>query len=56
MPIPLLFIAAGAGTALFGVGKGVKAGIDQKEASDTNKAYIISKVVRWNGATFSDFY
>ena len=38
MPIPLLFIAAGAGTALFGVGKGVKAGIDQKEASDTNKA------------------
>ena len=35
MPIPLLFIAAGAGTALFGVGKGVKAGIDQKEASDT---------------------
>jgi hypothetical protein len=38
MPIPLLFIAAGAGTALFGVGKGIKAGIDQKEASDTNKA------------------
>lgn len=33
MPIPLLFIAAGAGTALFGVGKGVKAGIDQKEAN-----------------------
>ncbi len=38
MPIPLLFIAAGAGTALFGVGKGIKAGIDQKEASDTNRA------------------
>ena len=38
MPIPLLFIAAGAGTALFGVGKGIKAGIDQKEASDTNHA------------------
>lgn len=35
MPIPLLFIAAGAGTALFGVGKGVKAGIDQKEASSS---------------------
>lgn len=38
MPIPLLFIAAGAGSALFGVGKGIKAGIDQKEASDTNQA------------------
>ena len=37
MPIPLLFIAAGAGTALFGVGKGLKAGIDQQEASDTNR-------------------
>ena len=37
MPIPLLFIAAGAGTALFGVGKGIKAGIDQQEASDTNR-------------------
>lgn len=37
MPIPLLFIAAGAGTALFGVGKGIKASVDQKEASDTNK-------------------
>lgn len=37
MPIPLLFIAAGAGTALFGVGKGIKAGMDQKEASDTNQ-------------------
>ena len=38
MPIPLLLIAAGAGSALFGVGKGVKAGIDQKEANDTNHA------------------
>ena len=36
MPIPLFFIAAGAGTALFGVG--IKAGIDQKEANDTNHA------------------
>ena len=31
MPIPLLFIAAGAGTALFGVGKGVKAGLIKKK-------------------------
>ena len=37
MPIPFLFIAAGVGTALFGVGKGVKAGVNQKEASDTNR-------------------
>lgn len=38
MPIPFLFIAAGVGTGLLGVGKGIKAGIDQKEASDTNQA------------------
>lgn len=38
MPIPFLFIAAGVGTGLLGVGKGIKAGIDQKEASDTNRA------------------
>lgn len=38
MPIPFLFIAAGVGTGLVGVGKGIKAGIDQKEASDTNHA------------------
>ena len=38
MPIPLLFIAAGVGTGLVGVGKGIKAGIDQKEANDTNYA------------------
>ena len=38
MPIPFLFIAAGVGTGLLGVGKGIKAGIDQKEASDTNHA------------------
>lgn len=38
MPIPLLFIAAGLGTGLLGVGKGVKAGFDQMEANDTNNA------------------
>ena len=38
MPIPLLFIAAGVGTAALGVGKGIKAGIDQKDANDTNQA------------------
>lgn len=37
MPIPLLFMAAAAGSALFGVGKGVKAGVDQKDANDTNR-------------------
>lgn len=34
MPIPLLFLGAAAG--LFGVGKSIKAGIDQKDANDTN--------------------
>lgn len=45
MPIPLLFIAAGVGTGLFGVGKSIKAGIDQKEANNTNAAanYVISR-------------
>lgn len=38
MPIPFLFIAAGAATAALGVGKGIKAGVDQKDASDTNKS------------------
>lgn len=38
MPIPFLFIAVGAGAGLVGVGKGIKAGIDQKEANDTNRA------------------
>lgn len=37
MPIPLLFMAAAAGSALFGVGKGVKAGVDQKDANDKNR-------------------
>lgn len=38
MPIPFLFIAAGVGAGLLGVGKGIKAGIDQKDADDTNHA------------------
>lgn len=38
MPIPLLFIAAGIGTGLLGIGKSIKAGVDQKEASETNNA------------------
>lgn len=45
MPIPFLFIAAAVGTGLVGVGKSVKAGMDQKEANDTNEAaeYIIDQ-------------
>ncbi len=38
MPIPFLFIAAGVGTGLLGVGKGIKAAINQKDANDTNQA------------------
>jgi hypothetical protein len=37
MPIPFLFIAAGAGAAALGIGKSIKAGVDQKEANDTNE-------------------
>lgn len=37
MPIPFVFIAVGAGTAAWGVGKGVKAGLDQKDANETNR-------------------
>lgn len=37
MPIPLLFIGAGVATAAFGAGKTIKAGIDQKEAKETNE-------------------
>lgn len=36
MPIPFLFIAIGAGTAALGVGKTVKAGIDNKNAKEIN--------------------
>lgn len=37
MPIPLLFIGVAAATGVFGVGKSVKAGVDQKEANRTNE-------------------
>ena len=33
MPIPFLFIGIGAGAAALGIGKTVKAGIDQKDAN-----------------------
>ena len=36
MPIPLLFIAIAATTGAVGVGKSIKAGVDQKEANNTN--------------------
>lgn len=36
MPLPLLFIGAAAVSGVFGVGKSIKAGVDQKDASDTN--------------------
>lgn len=37
MPIPLLFIGIGAATGVFGVGKSIKAGVDQNEANKTNE-------------------
>lgn len=37
MPIPFLFIAAGAAPAVLGLGKTAKAGFDQKKASDINQ-------------------
>lgn len=37
MPIPLVFIGIGAASAALGVGKGIKAGVDMKEAKRTNK-------------------
>lgn len=37
MPIPLLFIGIGAAAGVFGVGKSIKAGTDQKEANETNE-------------------
>lgn len=36
MPIPLLFIAIGGGTAALGLGKSIKAGVDQKQANEIN--------------------
>lgn len=43
MPIPLLFIGAAAVTGALGIGKSIKAGVDQKDANDTNERadYII---------------
>ncbi|MEG1550799.1 MAG: hypothetical protein RR355_00850 [Oscillospiraceae bacterium] len=37
MPIPFLFIGIGAVAAAIGVGKTVIAGVDQKDANETNK-------------------
>ena len=37
MPIPLLFIGLGAATAAAGVGKTVKAGIDNSRAKEINE-------------------
>ncbi len=37
MPIPLLFIGIGATAGAFGIGKSIKAGVDQKEANRTNE-------------------
>ena len=36
MPIPLLFAGIGVATGVLGIGKAIKAGIDQKEARETN--------------------
>lgn len=38
MPIPFLLIGIGAGAAALGVGKTIKAGIDQKDAKETNES------------------
>lgn len=37
MPIPLLFIGIGAAAAALGAGKTIKAGVDQKDANNTNE-------------------
>lgn len=37
MPIPLLLIGIGAGAAAVGAGKTIKAGVDQKDANETNE-------------------
>lgn len=36
MPLPLIFIGIGAASAALGIGKGIKAGVDIKDAKDTN--------------------
>ena len=38
MPIPFLFIGAAVATGALGVGKSIKAGVDQKNANDTNES------------------
>lgn len=45
MPIPFLFIGIGAAAGAVGIGKSIKAGVDQKEANRTNERadYIIKK-------------
>lgn len=45
MSIPLIFIGIATATGAFGVGKTIKAGVDQKEANETNEKanYIIKK-------------
>lgn len=37
MPIPFLFIGIGAAAGVYGLGKTIKAGVDQKEANQTNE-------------------
>ncbi len=44
MPIPFLFIGAGVITGAVGLGKSIKAGIDQKNANDTNE--VADDIVR----------
>lgn len=45
MPIPFILGAIAAGTAAVGIGKGIKAGIDQSDANSTNESaeYIAKK-------------
>lgn len=45
MPIPLFFITIGAVAGVFGAGKSIKAGVDQKEANSTNERadYIVQE-------------
>lgn len=37
MPIPFILIGIGAGAAALGIGKSIKAGVDQSDANDTNQ-------------------
>lgn len=47
MPIPFVFIAIAAATGAVGIGKSIKAGVDQKDAKDTNE--VADNIV--NGAS-----